>query len=207
MQGLPITAKIKDWVKYANIYLYFLKKYNYLVISFSIKMLLPFLIAILPTIVQSPPLWPLYFTFSLCLFPLLNHYLISTLLNFSTQISSPKDNFLIKNTILTTGWLFTDFILLVFFFCFNNILFFLFNKKLTLSFYSSSLFYNYLYLFFIFITFLSWLIFYLFLYRINENIFTIKNTIIFMLQVDRLSCFGNDQFLNFDVKEKSIVAW
>lgn len=63
MQGLPITAKIKDWVKYANISLYFLKKYNYLVISFSIKMLLPFLITILPTIVQSPPLWPPLFHF------------------------------------------------------------------------------------------------------------------------------------------------
>lgn len=124
MQGLPITAKVKDWVKYANISLYFLKKYNYLVISFSIKMLLLFLSLSFPQLYSLLHYDPLYFTFSLFLFPLLNHYLISTLLNFSTQISSPKDNFLIKNTILTTGPLFTDFILLVFSFCLNNILFF-----------------------------------------------------------------------------------
>lgn len=92
-------------------------------ISFSIKMLLLFLSLSFPRLYSLLHYDRLYFTFSLFLFPLLNHYLISTLLNFSTQISSPKDNFLIKNTILTTGWLFT-FILLVFFFCLNNILFF-----------------------------------------------------------------------------------
>lgn len=161
MQGLPITAKIKDWVKYANISLYFLKKYNYLVISFSIKMLLPFLITILPTIVQSPPLWPPLFHFfplSLPTFKSLSYFYSPEF--FYSNFKSQRQFFNQKHD--TYNRLAVHFYIIGILLLFKQYsLFFWFNKKLTLSFYSSSLFYNYLYLFFIFITFLSWLIFYL----------------------------------------------